>query len=191
MSRREFDPATDSEADGEEEEVVHHSTESGDDDEIQNEETTTGGKKKRVKLAPKDFVEMERWDWMEMSDSDILAHIRRHLFQFNQDAGIIHVPGPHRDSNDKYGDWVHRLSWTTKKGVVSNTILDCPYRKRCGCLCQSKIVEMPQRQYCLSQTCTLPKSMAIPRIKPSFSSSNTKSSFARTSECVPTKQPRN
>ena len=145
MSRSEFDPATDSETDDEEEEAAQHSAESGDDDEIQNEEEMTGGKKKRAKLAPKDFVEVERWDRMEMSDSDILAHIRRHLFQFNKDAGIIHVPDAHRDRNDKYGDWVYRHPWTTKKGVVSNTILDCPYRMRCGCLCQSKIVEMPTK----------------------------------------------
>ena len=68
---------------------------------------------------------------MEMSDSYILAHIRLHLFRFNKDAGIIHVPGAHLDRNDKYGDWVYHRSWTTKKGVVSNTILDCPYRKLC------------------------------------------------------------
>ena len=30
---------------------------------------------KRVKLALKDFVEVERWDRMEMSNTDILAHI--------------------------------------------------------------------------------------------------------------------
>ena len=70
-SRREFDPATDSEADVEEDEVAHHSSESGDDDELENEEEMTGGKKKRTKLAQKDFVEVERWlrwDRMEMSD---------------------------------------------------------------------------------------------------------------------------
>ena len=60
MSRREFDPATDSETDGEEEEAALQSAESGDDDEIQNEEEMTGGEKKRAKLAPKDFVEVER-----------------------------------------------------------------------------------------------------------------------------------
>ena len=65
MSRREFDPTTDSEADGEEEEVDHDSAESGDDDELENEEEMTGGKKKRAKLAPKDFVEVERWFWVD------------------------------------------------------------------------------------------------------------------------------
>ena len=53
-----------SEASGEEEEVAHHSAES-DDDELENEEEMTGGKKKRAKLALKDFVEVEEWDWME------------------------------------------------------------------------------------------------------------------------------
>ena len=52
-------------------EAAHHSAESGEDDELEN-----GGKKKREKLAPKDFVEVERWDRMEKSDTDILAHIR-------------------------------------------------------------------------------------------------------------------
>ena len=61
---------------GEEEEVAHHSAEFGDDDELENAEEMTGGKKKRAKLAPKDFVEVERWDRMEMSDTDVLAHIR-------------------------------------------------------------------------------------------------------------------
>ena len=36
----------------------------------------TEGKKKRAKLVLKDFVEVERWDQMEISDTDILAHIR-------------------------------------------------------------------------------------------------------------------
>ena len=76
MSRKEFDPATDLEADSEEEEVDHHSAEFGDDDEHENEEEMTGGKKKRTKLALKDFVEVERWDRMEVSDTDIMAHIR-------------------------------------------------------------------------------------------------------------------
>ena len=75
MSRREFDPTTDSEADGEEEEVAHDSAESGDDDELENEVEMTDRKKKRAKLALKDFVEVERWDWMEMGDTNILAHI--------------------------------------------------------------------------------------------------------------------
>ena len=66
MSRREFDPATDLEADSEEEEVAHHSAESGDDDQLENEERMTGRRKKRAKLALKDFVEMERWDQMEI-----------------------------------------------------------------------------------------------------------------------------
>ena len=65
---------TDSEDDCEE--VGYHSAESGDDDELENEEEMTGGKKKRTKLALKDFVEVERWERMEVSDTDILAHIR-------------------------------------------------------------------------------------------------------------------
>ena len=74
MSRREFDPATNSEADGEIEEVAHHSatSESGDDDKLENEEEMTSGKKKRAKLVLKDFVKVERRDWMEMSDT---AHL--------------------------------------------------------------------------------------------------------------------
>ena len=75
MSRGEFDPATDLEADGEEEEVAPSSAESGDDDELENEEEMTGGKKKLAKLALKDFVGVERWDRMEMRDTNILAHI--------------------------------------------------------------------------------------------------------------------
>ena len=45
MSRREFDAATDSEANGEEEEVAHDSAESSDNDELENEEEMTGGKR--------------------------------------------------------------------------------------------------------------------------------------------------
>ena len=56
--------------------MAHHFAESGDDDELENEEEMTGGKKKRAKLALEYFVEVERWDRMEMSDTDILAHIR-------------------------------------------------------------------------------------------------------------------
>ena len=56
--------------------MAHHSAESGDVDEPENEEEMTEGKKKRAKLVLKDFVEVERWDQMEISDTDILAHIR-------------------------------------------------------------------------------------------------------------------
>ena len=44
---------------------------------MMNEEEMTGGKKKRAKLALKDFVEVERWDRMEMSDTGILVTLAR------------------------------------------------------------------------------------------------------------------
>ena len=78
-----------------------------------------------------------------MSDADIQAHIRRHLFDFNKDAGIMHVPGAHRDRVAEYGDWVFRRRWITHKGLVTSVIVNCPLVKRCGCTCQCKIVEMP------------------------------------------------
>ena len=61
---------------------------------------------------------------MEMSDYDILAHIRRHLFHFNKDAGIIHVPGDHRDRNDKYVTWI-----TTTNTAIESIVVPGP-RKR-------------------------------------------------------------
>ena len=59
--------------------MAHHFAESGDDDELENEEEMNGGKKKQAKLTLKDFVEVERLDRMEMSDTDILAHIRERV----------------------------------------------------------------------------------------------------------------
>ena len=73
--------------------MAHHFAESGDDDELENEEEMTGGKKKRAKLALEYFVEVERWDRMEMSDTDILAHIREMVkleqFPLEQTVGAV------------------------------------------------------------------------------------------------------
>ncbi len=53
--------------------------------------------------STKHFEKVDEWNWNDMSDSDILAHISKDLFDFNQDAGLLQVPGPHKDCNDKYG----------------------------------------------------------------------------------------
>ena len=93
MSRREFDVTSNSKVDGEEEEATHDSAESRDGDELENDEEMTGRKKKLAKLARKEFVEVERWDRMKMSDTDILAHIREMVkleqFPLEQTVGAV------------------------------------------------------------------------------------------------------
>ena len=55
-------------------------------------------KKKRAVLT-RDFTEFDNWDRSDCTDEDILVFIqvRRHLDQYNMDAGIQHVPGKHKD----------------------------------------------------------------------------------------------
>ena len=40
-----------------------------------------------------------------------------------------------------YGDWILRRHWTTNKGSILNTIVQCPLERRCTCSCQVKIVQ--------------------------------------------------
>ena len=138
---RNFEVDIDQDEEAEHEDEAHDSAESGKDAEESEEEDV--GKKKRAKLAPIEFQEVESWNRNDMSDADIHAHIRGHLFEMNKDAGILHMPGSHKDRVNQFGDWIFRRRWMSNQGLVTNVIVNCPLIKRCNCPCQCKIVEKP------------------------------------------------
>jgi len=140
---RNFEVDIDQDEEAEHEDEAHDSAESGKEDEESEEEDAGSGKRKRAKLAPVEFQEVESWNRNDMSDADIHAHIRRHLFDFNKEAGILHVPGSHKDRVNQFGDWIFRRRWMSNQGLVTNVIVNCPLIKRCNCSCQCKIVEKP------------------------------------------------
>lgn len=172
MATRTFDPESESEHEDADGNSAHDSAESGQDDEALDDQDCGAKKVRRTELPPKDFTVVEVYDRQEMSDDDIMAHIRRHLYQFNKDTGILQVPGAHRDRNDMYGDWIFRRKWISCKGLVTNIIVDCPLRKRCGCSSQCKIVQFPTQTSFTSPTYTPPRIMCQTKINPSFSRSS-------------------
>ena len=138
--------AADMEEEGDMESVVHSEPEEELEEQPEDpEEFDVGQGKKRKKSAniAREFEEYDRWDRTDTSDEDILAHIRRHLNELNQSAGIQALPGSHKDRTNLYGNFQFRRKWESNGGKVLNTILSCPLRNRCGCQCQAKIVEQP------------------------------------------------
>ena len=45
--------------------------------------------------------------------------------------------------NSTYGDWQLRWKMVTNKSLIINTVIGCPLNERCGCKCQTKIVQTP------------------------------------------------
>ena len=86
---------------------------------------------------------MNRWDRNDSTDEEILVFIRRDLDELNSSAGILHLPGSHKDRKNEYGDFQFRRSWTSGNDLIKNTIVNCPLFRRCGCKCQAKIVQTP------------------------------------------------
>ena len=99
-------------------------------------------KKKRIFGDRREFKEHMRWHRSDASDADIYGLLRYELQELNKQAGV-HFVRRHTDrkQGDLYGDWILRRQWTTNKGSILNTIVQCPLVKRCGCPCQVKIVQ--------------------------------------------------
>ena len=57
----------------------------------------------------------------------------------NKRAGLKTFPGAHKDRNPKYGLMQHARTWYTKKGIVTNIVIQCPVVDRCSCLCEVKL----------------------------------------------------
>ena len=57
----------------------------------------------------------------------------------NDRAGLKTFPGAHKDHNPKYGLMQHARTWYTKKGTITNIVLQCPLVDRCSCLCEVKL----------------------------------------------------
>ena len=54
-------------------------------------------------------------------------------------AGLKTFPDAHKDSNPKYGLMKHGRTWYTKKGTITNIVLQCLLVDRCSCLCEVKL----------------------------------------------------
>ena len=85
------------------------------------------------------FEEVDRWSHDDHSQDQIDAFVRRHLKAMNDRAGLKTFPGAHKDRNPKYGLMQHGRTWYTKKGTVTNIVLQCPLVDRCSCLCEVKL----------------------------------------------------
>jgi hypothetical protein len=101
-------------------------------------------KKKRANLS-RVFEEIDRWDRGDHSEEEILVFIRKHLDDLNRSAGIVSIPGSHKDRKSMYGDFQFRRKWATNNDKILNTIVSCPLRDRCKCQCQAKITDTPEQ----------------------------------------------
>jgi hypothetical protein len=128
------------------EDSAQESVEGGQHPDVSDDaEEEEPSKQKRKRAAPIVYEMVDEWEREGISDADIQAHIRGHLYNLNKEAGLLHVPGAHRDRVSIYGDWVFRYRWVANKGLATNILLDCPLRKRCGCTSQCKITELPTK----------------------------------------------
>ena len=92
----------------------------------------------------RDYKPYKQWSKEEHSFADIHVAIKMELEVLNAAAGLQNVSATkHKDRKNIYGDWVFRRSRTSCRGVVDNSIYDCPLSKSAGCQCQAKIVESP------------------------------------------------
>ena len=115
-------------------EAEEHAVEEAEDHAVDLEEQPMK-KKKRIN-EPRDWIEVERWNRSDHSDQDIKVFIRAELDALNRAAGIMHLPGAHKDRNNEYGDFQFRRNWITEKGQVENFLCACPLRERCNCKCE-------------------------------------------------------
>ena len=73
-----------------------------------SEEWEPPAKKKKKNNKVRDWIETKRWNRTDHSDKDIEAFVRAELDELNRSAGIMHLPGAHKDSVNKYGDFQYR-----------------------------------------------------------------------------------
>jgi len=108
--------------------------------ESDEEEPAPPPKKKKKENKPRDWKEVERWQRDNHTDEDIDVFIRKHLDDLNRSAGILSVPGAHKNRVNKYGDFQFRHKWQSSQGKVMNDSASCPLKDRCGCECEAKIM---------------------------------------------------
>ena len=114
-------------------------SEGGDEDE---EDCEQPSKKKKKVNVPRQWNEVNRWNREDHALQDIKAFIRAELDDLNRSAGILHVPGAHKDRNNEYGDFQFRRQWITRDRV-EHFLYACPLRQRCKCQCEAKISHFP------------------------------------------------
>ena len=77
-----------------------------------------------------------RWDRSDSSDDDIYLLVRHELQELNKQAGVLFIRRhTDRKQGELYGDWIFRRQWTSNKGSILNTIVQCPLVKRWSCPC--------------------------------------------------------
>ena len=69
--------------------------------------------------------------------------VRYELQELNKQAGVYFIRR-HTDpkQGELSGNWIFRRKWTSNKGSILNTIVQCTLVKRCSCPCQVKIVQI-------------------------------------------------
>jgi hypothetical protein len=82
-----------------------------------------------------DWIKVNRWDRSDHSDKDIKVFIRAELDALNRSAGIMHIPGAHKNRINEYRDFQFRCIRINEKGQVENFLCACPLRERCNCKC--------------------------------------------------------
>ena len=113
------------------------------DDELQSDaapsDTGVRPVSKEKERRVRNFEEVDRWCHDDHTDEEIDGFIRRHIKDMNDRAGLKVFPGSHKDRNPKYGLMQHGRTWYTRKGSVTNIVLQCPLVDRCSCLCEVKL----------------------------------------------------
>jgi hypothetical protein len=113
--------------------------EGGDEDE---EDCEQPSKKKKKVNVPRQWNEVNLWNREDHALQDIKAFIRAELDDLNRSAGILHVPGAHKDRNNEYGNFQFRRQWITRD-KVEHFLYACPLLQRCKCQCEAKISHFP------------------------------------------------
>ena len=106
MSARTFE-LTESEQEDSENDGDDNEQESQEEDEFQADADAPEPqvKKKRAVHGLREFKEVDRWDRSDSTNEGIIVFICRHLDEYNQNAGIQHLPCKHKDCKNIYGDF--------------------------------------------------------------------------------------
>ena len=146
-AREDADSSEGEEPSGDEEQEAEdrdeNDTQSEQEEEEEEEQEQPPPKKKRAAAEIREWTEVNRWDHSDSTPEDIIVFIRTHLNDLNRSSGIQELPSAHRDRKDAYGSFQFRRTWRSNNHRVTNTILNCPLSRRCGCQCEAKIVETP------------------------------------------------
>ena len=155
----------DSENDGDSD---YKEQESQEEDEPEPDAPEPQVKKKRANSGPREFKEADRGDHSDSTNEDIIVFISKHLDECNQNGGIQHLPGTHKDSKisiltfnaGEHGRQTKTWSPTRLFFVLCEIDVNVNVRQ--------KLSKPLCRQLSSLQTFTLLQTRLVPRTKASF-----------------------